>query len=90
MKDDEAPLPLRPRTRPTTMEWFNEGIALEAAPAAPDTDTESFDEEPPQRRRRIGATVAAVLVLAGLGLLVRSRLTAAATVSAPPAIADRR
>jgi hypothetical protein len=83
---DEGPLP--PRARPTTMEWFNEGIAAEAAAeAARAKGTEHYDDEPPRRRRRIGGTIAVVLALTVVGLLVRSRFTAAAAPLPQPAMA---
>ena len=63
-------LDLAPRPRRSTLETFNEELAILDRPI--EVEVEYYDEAPPKRRFGMGAIAAALLLLAGGGFLTLS------------------
>ena len=83
---DETQQPDLPRPRRTTLETFNDEMAVLDRPL--ENDVEYFDEKPPAKRRRFGAIAGGVLVLGAVASLLFSRGSGEAHATPPLAIAS--
>ena len=75
-----------PRPRRSTIETFNDELAVLDRPL--EQDVEYFDEKPPAKGRRFGAIAGAVLVLGAAASLLVSRGSGQAHATPPLAIAS--
>jgi hypothetical protein len=81
---DEIEQPALTRPRRTTLETFNDEMAVLDRPL--ENDVEYFDEKPPAKARRFGTIAGAVLIVGAAATLLMSRGSGDAHATPPLAI----
>jgi len=86
MGDENGETSLEPRTRRSTIERFNDEMAVLDRPL--ENEAEYFEEEPPRKGRRLGVLACAAVALGAAAFMLWSRVSGAVSAAPPLVVAS--
>jgi hypothetical protein len=86
MGDENGETSLEPRTRRSTIERFNDEMAVLDRPL--ENEGEYFEEEPPRKGRRLGVLACAAFALGAAAFMLWSRVSGAVAATPPLVVAS--